>query len=141
GADPKGEEPVKQLGQDGFAVVYAAQKDSLAAEGDACVGQYRAGPLRVSRKFGGMVEMNIYEQRVELRKHSRQFRSDPVGKSAGDPAPDSDYLHMPQLPQPAQNLPKMLRGKQKRVAARQEHVVDLFVSRDVVQGRRKVRGR
>ena len=32
----------------------------------------------------------------------------------------------------------MLRGEQKKVAARQEHVVDLFVFRDVVQGRRKI---
>ena len=69
--------------------------------------------------------MNIYEQGVKFSEHSSQFRSDRAGKSAVDAAADPDNLHVLQLPQPAQYLPKMLREKQKRVAARQEHVLEL----------------
>ena len=82
--------------------------------------------------------MNIYEQRVKFRQHACQRRSDPAGKSAWDTSPDPDYLHVFYLPQPAQNLPETLRGKQQRVAARQEHVLYLFAPGDVVQGGRKI---
>src|SRR5208283_3013738 len=37
GADPNAKQPLEQFGQDGFGVVYAAQKDRLAAKWNACV--------------------------------------------------------------------------------------------------------
>ena len=134
GAHPHLHQGVDQLPHGLHVVVDPLQEDGLRAERQAGVGQQVAGPGGLVAALVGMHEVQAHPERVVAAEHAHELRCDALGQDGGDLGADADHLHMADGAQALQDPLQALVAQGERVAAGDQHVADLRVAGDVVEG-------
>ena len=146
GRDPDEGELPEKVGQDNGVAVYSPGKWGLVHDYRSCVTHQFHSTDRLRGEFPGMVEMC---HQVDLLLRSAVFPDhggkrgivrDPEGIERGDLAPDADYLHVIDLPDPGDDRLEPGGRKNERVTPGEQDVGDLGMLSDIGHALRKVAG-
>ncbi len=123
-------EPLHRL----HVVVHPAHQHGLAAERDARIGQPPARLLNLRGQFGRVHEVDAHPQRVVPPQHPAQLRRDPLRQDGRHLGAQPHELHVRDGAHPRQQPVEPVVHHRQWVAAGNQHVPNLRVGRDVVQG-------
>jgi hypothetical protein len=131
GADPEGEEPLVEIGEDPRGRVHAPEEHGLVLDRHAVIDEPLARLARLGRALLRMVEVRDHEERREPAEQRREVLGDPHRAGDGGAGGDPQELDVGDRAQAGEDLLEPAVGEDERIAARDDHVAHLRVGADV----------
>ena len=131
---PHRDEPLDERLHRGEVVVDAAHQHRLVADGHAGLGELRAGLGRLGRELLRVVEVGVQPDRVVRPQQVAQIVRHAERERHRQPRTEPDDLDVWDRAEFAEQPAEVGLVEDERVAAGQQHVTDLGVRREVVDG-------
>lgn len=130
--DPQRKEFAEKPFENAGIVVDPSEEDGLASQGDSRIGEAAYGGSDLGGKLFWMVKMKIQVERPKPTEESHQAGGDPLGEHAWNPRPDPEDPNMGDPPEFGEDPAETGIGEHQGITARNQHVLDRGMRRDVV---------